>query len=1219
MSDAQKAYFERIHKDVEHIYDIAKQARAKGIDPSTDVECPPALDMAGRVETLVGPQGLADKIRAWKEAGADQDEICFRAMDEVLEGKFPDVPKEELIERAVRVALAIKTEGVVSAPLEGIGKVIVRNNPLGGTPYLSIYFAGPIRAAGGTVQAFAVLCADYVRLKMNIPAWKATKDEIERMVEEVKLYDRIMNLQYPSTNEEIAFATEHLTVELNGEPTEDQEVSAHRDLPRIETNVVRGGPCLVLNDGLLLKSKKILKIIEKRKIPGWEWLGDLKKLGQKQDDKKDDQKDKQLDYGGDNYKGKKERDEDKTHFQVKKENPVERRRKMLDQKNPPLSKFIADIIAGRPVFSYPSRIGGHRLRYGRSRNTGLAACGFHPSQMLILEKFLAIGTQIRIERPGKSGAVMPVTSIEPPIILLDNGDVKQLWDIQEASDIADKRLAKKILFLGDILFGYGEFNENNHVLLPSGYVEEWWALELEDAIKKKRESGINPFQQLPDDLSDSLLLAMIQNPFDNIPTGRQSLEISSIFSIGIHPRYLDHWGNINGEDLIKLRHAFQHGLSNLLHMAPNVPDCSQISWKDLEIKLTNGLLIPNTPEVKHILELAFIIHTCQPDWLCLDPNRALIFIEIFGFGSTLTPEFKLDAFLNAVTDLTALESFPLITSLKVPDKAPYYIGSRMGRPEKAKERKMRPPVQLLFPVGQESELQRSFQAASSQASIEIEICSKKCNACGKGTILNLCPNCGKHTEFMRNCRTCGKMFPVDNKDCPNCHVPLYSYSTKKLSLKTYFDMAAAKINKKIPNIKGVKGLSSEFKVPEPIEKGILRALNDVWVYKDGTIRVDAIDIPLTHFNCKEINVTVEKIIELGYTVDIYGNPITSDTQIIELKVQDILLTHHLADYFLHVANFVDDELEYIYDLPRFYNMTKKEDLIGHIFAGLAPHTSAAIVGRLIGFTYAESGYAHPFWQAAKRRNCDGDEDGLMLLMETLLNFSMHYLPSKLGGKMDAPLVLSVRLDPLEVDGESHNVDYAARYPLSFYQDCAKFAKPGDIEKTMLLYKHMLNKPAQFEGCMFTHPTKNINYGPHKSAYTLFETMEDKIESQLWLARTILAVDAQDVARKVISSHFAPDVLGNIRSYATQGFRCIKCGEKFRRIPLTGVCTECGGKILMTVTAGGITKYLGKAIKMIQDFNLGAYTAQRWEIIQANVTSLTNNPRVKQKSIKAFFK
>ena len=50
--------------------------------------------------------------------------------------------------------------------------------------------------------------------------------------------------------------------------------------------------------------------------------------------------------------------------------------------------------------------GGFRLRYGRSRNAGLAAMGIHPATMEIVE-FLAVGTQMKIERPGKGNCVVP--------------------------------------------------------------------------------------------------------------------------------------------------------------------------------------------------------------------------------------------------------------------------------------------------------------------------------------------------------------------------------------------------------------------------------------------------------------------------------------------------------------------------------------------------------------------------------------------------------------------------------------------------------------------------------------------------------------------------------------------------------------------------------------------------------------------------------------------
>ena len=75
-------------------------------------------------------------------------------------------------------------------------------------------------------------------------------------------------------------------------------------------------------------------------------------------------------------------------------------------------------------------------------------------------------------------------------------------------------------------------------------------------------------------------------------------------------------------------------------------------------------------------------------------------------------------------------------------------------------------------------------------------------------------------------------------------------------------------------------------------------------------------MPLTHFIPKEIGVTVEKLLEMGYTKDCYGNPIENDEQIIELKVQDIVISNNCADYLVRTANFIDDELE------RYYGMEK---------------------------------------------------------------------------------------------------------------------------------------------------------------------------------------------------------------------------------------------------------------------------------------------------------
>ena len=99
------------------------------------------------------------------------------------------------------------------------------------------------------------------------------------------------------------------------------------------------------------------------------------------------------------------------------------------------------------------------------------------------------------------------------------------------------------------------------------------------------------------------------------------------------------------------------------------------------------------------------------------------------------------------------------------------------------------------------------------------------------------------------------------------------------------NMGLERIPKKI---KAVKGLISEEQTPEPIEKGILRAIHDISVYRDGTARYDMSDVPVTHFKPIEIRTSWEKLRDLGYVNDIYGNLLSSDSQILELFPQDII-------------------------------------------------------------------------------------------------------------------------------------------------------------------------------------------------------------------------------------------------------------------------------------------------------------------------------------------
>ncbi|MFW6144665.1 MAG: DNA polymerase II large subunit, partial [Candidatus Natronoplasma sp.] len=326
-SERMKEYFQELEREADNCYEIAKEARSLGYDPKKEVEIPRAEDLALRAQELTGVEDTAEKIRELSER-YDREEVSIRIAKEVASREGGTI--DERIEDAVRIGLAVLTEGILVAPLEGIGEVNVRENN-DGTNYLELSFAGPIRSAGGTGQAMSVLIADVVRRELGIGEFKPTNAEIQRFKEEIPLYKKSLGLQYTPSSAEISLIVEGCPVSISGEGTGEDEVSGNRDLPRVDTNQVRGGACLVIAEGMCLKAKKLKKHVEKLDIEGWEFLNE---------------------YIGRYVSGKKEENSDEED---------------KDKGVAPKTKYIKETIAGRPVFGHPSKKGGFRLRYGRTR------------------------------------------------------------------------------------------------------------------------------------------------------------------------------------------------------------------------------------------------------------------------------------------------------------------------------------------------------------------------------------------------------------------------------------------------------------------------------------------------------------------------------------------------------------------------------------------------------------------------------------------------------------------------------------------------------------------------------------------------------------------------------------------------------------------------------------------------------------------------------------
>ncbi|MFQ6051087.1 MAG: DNA polymerase II large subunit [Candidatus Hydrothermarchaeota archaeon] len=1105
-------YFDSLNKEVSFLYDIAKLARSRGVDPETEPEIHLAGDLAARVEGLTKIP-VSKRLRELKEKVENREELAFILAKEMVENKIVNYSSiEEACENALRVSLAILTEGVVAAPLEGIAKVKVKDNP-DGTKYLAIYFAGPIRSAGGTAQALAVLIADYIRRVVGLDRYKPSEQEIERFVEEIELYQsEVTNLQYSPSQEEVRFSLSNIPVEITGDPTDRYEVSGYRNLKRIETNQIRGGAILALTEGVLQKANKLRMYVERLNLDGWDWIEKIKKESDEKEDKN---------------------------------------KKLV---------YMDDIIGGRPVIAHPSAKGGFRLRYGRSRNSGLAAVGIHPACMVLLDNFIVTGTQIKIERPGKAGSVVPCSSIEGPLVRLKNGSVIKVNDVELAEKIKEDLDA--ILDLGEILIAFGEFLRNNHRLLPGAYCHEWWVKEVEKVL------GPNfKYEELSE---------------------RELVELSEKYGIPLHPKYTYFWHEIKESDYIFLsEYVHSNGL-----------------FRDGELILAMNSL------VKKILEDLGVEHYVEKDIIVKEGSYALL--KSLGLYFDREIRKKYDK-ISPLGKPDSLELAVKISGLLIRKKAPTRIGCRMGRPEKADVRKMRPAPHVLFPVGQAGGRIRSLNNAMKEEKIEVEIVNRICENCNRVTFLNKCV-CGGRTQISFACPKCGRK---NSNYCGSCNISVKGFGKQKIPIRELLEGASKNISIKLPEtIKGVIGLTSKNKVPEPLEKGIIRAFYDLPVFKDGTIRVDMTDLPLTHFKPSEIGTSIETLKKLGYTEDYQGNPLENEEQIIELKIQDLVLSKSCADYLVRTAKYIDTLLEKFYKIDPYYRVEDPSDLIGHLVVGIAPHTSCGVVGRVIGYTDASACLAHPYFHAAKRRNCDGDEDAVILLLDALINFSCSYLPEKRGGKMDAPLVLTTHIDPREIDDEVHNLDCMISYPIEMYESSLKNEHPSKVDPLIDNVKKRINNEKEYEGIGFTHNT-DINLGPKKSAYKTLATMLEKVDAQLSIANKVKAVDARDVAERVVNTHFLPDLYGNLRAFSRQKFRCVSCNTKHRRVPLSGKCSKCNGKLVLTVSHGSVEKYLEITRKLIRNYELGSYLNQRLSLLEDTMNSLFVNEKAMQSSLIDF--
>ena len=1159
-------YFESISNDIQKNYDVAGKARAKGLDPVDEVEVPLALTMAAKVVRLIAtkyPQLDNEEIinrllELESEYGALEPQVSFKIAEEIAKEKYCKFETQlEAMDAGIRVGFAYTTLGVVASPIEGYTDLKTGKTQIGET-YIKAYFSGPIRSAGTTASCLVIMIIDYIRQLFGYAKYDPTDIECKRTVTELYDYhERVSNLQYCPTEEEAYFIAKHCPIQIAGDPTESREVSNYKNLPRVDTDFIRGGLCLIFGEGLAQKAAKGLRLLKKVqasgiKVDDWEWLDEYVELHEKQTQ------------GGGN----------------KDTTPT----------------YIKDLVAGRPVFGHPSASGSFRFRYGRSRVAGFSAVSVHPATMAVTNDFIATGTQLKIEKPTKGCVTTPCDEIDGPIVKFKNGSVRKLVDYDEAKMLYCE--IEEIIYLGDMLFPLGDVLNRNAVLLKPGYVEEWWNLELQ----KKKGGGVeNPFK--------------VDLEF--------AIKLSKEYDLSLHPNYIYYWNQIDYEQFLGFVDWLQHSRVN-----------------------AGKLLFPyNKSESerfkvgKRALELLGIEHSVGVENAILEKDVGGALLVNLGLDLDYEGEINLDykfkkypeIFSEDICDVKkegdkVLEIVNELSKFKIRDKAGDFVGTRMGRPEKAKMRKLTGSPHILFPVGDEGGRLRSVNEAVKVGSVKGDFPFNYCKKCDRNTIYKKCEVCYEKTEQKYFCRLCDK--EIEGKVC-KAHEIGQKYRNERIDMKHYFDKAREKLGMlrvEVPElIKGVRGTSSQGHDMENLVKGILRSKNNVCVNKDGTIRYDMTELPLSHFKPKEIEVNVSRLKELGYITDYLGKELVDDEQILELKPHDVLVPcNEFAgdekgdDLFMNIANYMDDLLEKFYDLPRFFNVKTRQDLVGHLVVCMAPHNCAGVIGRIIGFSKVQGLMGSPYLHAAMRRDCDGDEAAMMMLLDVLINFSRKFLPSHRGGTQDAPLVLNGKILAREVDDQILDFELVNNYPLELYEKAEQGLHSSKIEIEMV--KQRIGRGEDpYVDTGFTHNTSNFNMGAVCSSYKTLPTMKDKVAEQMLLCEKLRAVDHGDVARLIIDRHFMRDLKGNLRKFSQQTFRCGKCNEIYRRPPLNGKCEKCNNpKLIFTISYGSIVKYLEPALELTRNFDVPAYIVQDLELTKKYIESIFGRDTEKQESMDKWF-
>ena len=1040
--------------------------KKRGLDPMDRIESTFEDFLPEKVAKLMGDDTLIELIKSCLPQ-SNRTKLVLDVIEKICL-KYENYSTQKKCDFIIRTTVAILTEGVVTAPIDGIHNI--RIDP---DNFLVVEVAGPIRAAGGSICATIILIAEYLRVKFNLNKYIPTKEEIERNVSEILAFIRKSPTQVRPSREELEYIMNHCPIMVDATETQMEEVPIHRFLKRIPKPRIRNGVPLILVEGFIVRARKLVPLTEQLGIENY-WIKELITLGTK-------------------YRGTSGNRSSSTD-----------------------SKYSLTI--GRPLLSNLDDNRGLSVRFGTSPTVGICGSNVHPL-LIDLLGFINIGSQLIISSPGKATTITGTCSdLRPPLVRYKDGVYHYIDGTKDS--------VLEILDLGQILFAVGDLIEGNKPLPPRDYCNG------------------NFRQQVNFDKSIDLNTMTEQELFDlykRVPT------------IKILPKFGLWLDNITYTQYVKLREI---GL-------------------DISVKRTDVLTILNKLGVKYkiigeriqILEkLIYEYYLARDLTISFDQYSELI------HDSTIKRS-NLIQYLNYKLTKAG--------RIRLCERGLYVITARLGRAQSISMTRLKPRNCHSLNQYKVTKNNQNFWSAIQKNPVEHnQYTLRFCQACNKECAYRKC-EFGHETKITCFCITCNS-YDTDLEKHKGHRVRntirlTRNYLEEVNQIKTILGDEYHVLDFK-KNVKMMQ-TSKKMAYPQNLLKGVLRSVFDLPVTKDGTFRVICPNLLTTHFTPREAHVTLDQLKALGYQTDMFNEKLTSLDQIIPLKMNDVIISQNSIAIYLRGTKYLDILIKKLYGFPEdYYGAEKFNDLLGCSVFTISPHTSSGILGRIIGYTVNNGLYSHPIVICARRRDADGDIDGVSLLADLFLNGSRTYTEGKVGSLMSVPLNLTLNCYLDEVGKEIHARELYFDYYGGQLNDNTRSYTVQELKSLRRVENYLPVKVIPDEVNGFNTPGFSLNSKNTNNLYRDCENNDLKVDLVLDLEDKLPGVNQSECIIGVIVGHLLPDIIGNLNAYFKQDLKCDSCNKKYTIEPLDLKCLYCkSGVLKLTVFPGMILKY----VKLIQ--------------------------------------